>query len=326
MTEIMINNTPELCDIRDAVFNSIYEIAQYDPDVILLTADMGAMGLGKFKKDFSHQFFNVGIAEQNMLNVAAGLALGRKKVFVYGIAPFVTMRCYEQIKAAICDMKLNVHIIGAGAGFTYGSDGPTHHAIHDIACMRILPGMTVFSPSDAETAAASIKYAYDQQGPTYIRLDKGLLPNLLNELDWDVKEGARQIQHGSDVSIFSTGIMSHTAVKVAKKLRNYNVSARVIDVFRLSPLNKEMILDLIQGVHYMITLEEHVYDGGMGSIITELVSDAGCEIRLKRIALANGTSSLYGDRNWLHKRYNIDADTVLNTILSFIESGYKVNI
>ena len=152
----MLNQKDKLSDIdiRDAFFDELYEIAKEDKEVLFLTADMGALSLEKFKRDLPSQYINVGIAEQNMISVAAGLTLGGKKVFVYAIAPFITQRCYEQIKIDLACMRLSVTIIGAGAGIAYNSDGFTHHATQDIAIMRALPGMIILNPADSVTAAA----------------------------------------------------------------------------------------------------------------------------------------------------------------------------
>lgn len=176
-------------DIRDAFFGELYKIASKDKNVVFLTADMGAFALNKFKGDLPKQFINVGVAEQNLISVAAGLALGGKKVFAYSIAAFITYRCYEQIKVDLCQMGLPVTIIGAGPGLTYGSDGPTHHAIYDIAIMRVLPQMTILTPTSPEKAKKAARIAYDSQTPMYIRLAKGKLPTVYGKYrDFSFKE------------------------------------------------------------------------------------------------------------------------------------------
>jgi len=162
-------------DIRDAFFDELYEIASKDKDVLFLTADMGAFGLEKFKRDLPNQFINMGVAEQNTVSVAAGLALGGKKVFIYSIASFISQRCYEQIKIDLCQMKLPVTIIGSGPGLTYGSDGPTHHAVNDVVIMSVLPDMTIITAQSPEEAEKAVRMAYESETPVYIRLAKGKL-------------------------------------------------------------------------------------------------------------------------------------------------------
>ena len=163
-------------DFRDAFFDEICKIASEDKDVMVLTADMGAFGLDKFKDAFPTRYINLGIAEQNMVNVAAGLALGGKKVFIYAIATFATYRCYEQIKLNLCDMGLPVTIIGAGPGISYGWDGPSHLCLYDIPIMQVLPEMTILSPSNVLEARKAARIGYECPTPVYIRLRKGEIP------------------------------------------------------------------------------------------------------------------------------------------------------
>jgi transketolase len=158
--------------MRDSFFDTLYKIARRDPDVMLVDADMGAPSLDKFRRDMPAQFVNVGIAEQNAISVAAGLTLGGKKAFAYAIAPFITLRCYEQIKVNMCSMKIPVACVGVGAGFSYEDSGPTHHTTEDIAIMRALPNMTIFNVSDNIMASACAKIAYEYESPLYVRLDR----------------------------------------------------------------------------------------------------------------------------------------------------------
>ncbi len=165
-----------MIDTRDAFFDELYAIAMEDRNIMFLTADMGAFSLAKFKKDLPEQYINVGVAEQTLVSVAAGLALGGKRVFIYAMAAFITQRCYEQIKIDLCQMRLPVTIIGSGPGLTYGSEGPTHHAINDVAIMKVLPEMMIITPRDPEEAKEAARIAYGRQMPVYIRLAKGKLP------------------------------------------------------------------------------------------------------------------------------------------------------
>jgi len=159
-------------EIRDAFFAELYDFASGDKNVMFLTADVGAWGLQKFKSDLPKQYINVGVAEQNLVSVAAGLALGDKNVFIYSIAAFITQRCYEQIKIDLCQMQLPVTIIGSGPGLTYGSDGPTHHATNDIEIMQVLP-LTIITPQNPEEAKEAAIIGYQRKWPVYIRLGKG---------------------------------------------------------------------------------------------------------------------------------------------------------
>jgi len=306
-------NTLENVDIRDALFDQLYEIASNDNDVIFLTADMGAFSLKKFKSNLPKQYFNVGISEQNLVSISAGLALGGKKVFIYAIAPFITQRCYEQIKVDLCSMDLPVTIIGMGPGLTYSSDGLTHHATQDIAIMRALPGMSILSPSDPSSASRAIVDAYQSNHPVYIRLDKGQWPVLYDQND-RLGNGVVEIEKGNDVLIVSTGVMVHRALNVAKELNSDSMNIGVVDLYSIKPIAEQVLLSIIEKYDKVVTLEEHSIIGGIGSAICEILSDNNIYKPLKRIALADDDTSGYGDRDWMHSYYGLDLNTIVKTI------------
>ncbi len=293
-------------DIRDAFFDALYEIAKQDRDVIFLTADMGAWSLNRFRSDLPDQFINMGIAEQNMVSVAAGLSLSGKKIFIYAIAPFVTQRCFEQIKIDFCAMALPVTIVGAGPGLTYASDGPTHHAIEDVSIMRALPGMTIFSPCDQYSAAAAAMLSYECDGPVYVRIDKGKFPIRYNNTT-KFNQGAISLLEGTDVLIVSTGIMIQRALELADKIKEHGIQMGVIDLFRIKPLNDEFLEAEIKKYKSIITLEEHTLIGGIGSAISELMHDKGIILPLKRVGIPDQYCNKYGSREWMQQYLGIDS-------------------
>ncbi len=307
-------------DIRDAFFDEVYAIASKDHNVMFLTADMGAFSLIRFKADLSSQYINVGVAEQNLVSIAAGLALGGKKVFIYTIASFVTQRCYEQIKIDLCCMRLPVTIIGVGAGITYSSDGPTHHAIQDIAIMRALPEMMILNPSDPVMAAAAARIAYKSHGPVYVRIDKGKLP-LLYDSNEDFSDGLALLKKGRDLTIVTTGVMVHQAYRVADELTKHSVDAGIIDLYRLKPINEELLLAFIEQSNRIITLEEHSIIGGIGSAISEILVDKEKALPMKRIAIADKNCVGYGDREWMHSFYGLDVNSITRSILDWQQTG-----
>lgn len=311
-----IQNKRSDIDIRDAFFDEIYTIASRDPNVIFLTADMSALSLNTFKKNLSSQYINVGVAEQNLVSIAAGLALGGKKVFIYSIAPFVTQRCYEQIKIDLSCMRLPVTIIGSGPGITYSSDGPTHHAIQDIAIMRALPEMTILNPSDLATAVAAARISYKNDGPVYVRIDKGKLP-LLYDNEEDFSDGLASLKKGRDLMIIATGIMVHQAFKVTDELAKHSIDAGIIDLYRIKPINKELLLSIIKKSNRIVTLEEHSIIGGIGSAISEILVDNRKTLPMKRIAIADKNCVGYGDREWMHSFYGLDVNSITKTILGW---------
>lgn len=304
-------------DMRDAFFDELYDIATNDSQLVFLTADMGAFSLAKFKKDLPKQYINVGVAEQNMVSVAAGLALGGKTVFVYTIVPFVTMRCYEQIKVDLCCMNLPVTIIGVGAGFTYGSDGPTHHATQDIAVMRTLPEITILNPSDSVMTRVFAEIAYKNTGPVYIRIEKGKLPLIYDDISIDFSDGITKTRKGSDLSIISTGIMTHKAHEVAEILSRYSISAGVIDLYRIKPLNTKLLLKYITDSKSIVTLEENSVIGGIGSAVAEALSDNACNKPLKRLATPDIHCFELGERELLHACYGLDTDSIVKSIVEW---------
>ncbi len=313
-----IPNTRSDIDIRDAFFNEVYAIALKDPNVIFMTADMGAFSLNAFKKDLSSQYINVGVAEQNLVSIAAGLALGGKKVFIYSIAPFVTQRCYEQIKIDLSCMRLPVTIIGSGPGITYSSDGPTHHAIQDIAIMRALPEMMILNPSDPATATAAARISYKNDSPVYVRIDKGKLP-LLYDSEEDFSNGLALLKKGRDLMIITTGVMVHQAFKVIDELAKHSIDAGIIDLYRIKPINEELLLTFIEQSDRAVTLEEHSIIGGIGSAIGEILVDREKKVLpLKRIAIADKNCERYGDREWMHSFYGLDVNSITKTIIEWV--------
>ena len=307
--------------MRDAFFDEVYALAQQDRNLMFLTADMGAFSLNRFKKDLPEQFVNVGVAEQSMISIAAGLALGGKRVFAYSIAPFATMRCYEQIKIDLCCMQLPVTIVGVGAGYMYGSDGPTHHATQDIAVMRALPEITILNPSDSTLTAACARMAYHNPGPTYVRVEKGKLPLLYEDPQTDFSGGFAQLKHGADVTLNATGIMVHRAHEAAAQLARASIDAGIVDLYRLKPFQAERFLEAMRHAKKIVTLEENSLIGGLGSLVSEVLTDHAQTIPLKRIAAKDSHCYDYGEREWIHTRLGLDVESIVKEIADWCLGG-----
>ncbi len=301
-------------DIRDAFFDRLYDLAAQDRDTLFLTADMGALSLDRFKRDLPRQFINVGICEQSLVSIAAGLSLSGKKVFIYAITSFITQRCYEQIRIDLCGMRLPVVIVGSGPGICYGSDGGTHHAVEDIALMRALPNLSILNPSDPLSASAAALMAHKSANPVYVRLDKGKLPALHREEE-DFSEGLRVLKKGRDVMLISTGVMVHKVFELADELAKHNIDAGIIDLYRIKPINTELLLSYLNEYKKLVTIEEHILAGGIGSAICEIVADHGIAKPVKRIAIPDIPCSQYGDREWMHRYYGLDVQTMVGLIL-----------
>lgn len=304
-------------DMRDAFFDQLYSIISRDRDVILLTDDQGAFGVQRIQEDYRDQYINVGIAEQNLVSVAAGLALGGKKPFIYGIATFMSLRCYEQIKVDLCALNLPVTIIGSGAGYTYSYDGPTHHAVQDVAVMRTLPEMSIYNPSDAVITSRIADIAYHSPGPKYVRIEKGQLPAIYSHTD-TFASGFHVLRPGRDVMIVSTGVMVHKCLRVADALANRSVHAGVLDLYRVKPVDHEALLSALKDSGLLVTVEEHSIVGGVGSLVGEILLDGGLLVPLKRAGLPDRHAYDYGDRDWLHALNGLDEPGLAHRILQWL--------
>ena len=303
-------------DMRDAFIKELYVRARSEPNIIFLSNEYGAPSLDEFRRDLPKQFINAGISEQNLISVAAGLALGGKKVYVYSIASFITLRCYEQLKIDLCSMNLPVTIIGVGPCYAYSVDGPTHHATEDIAIMRALANMCIYSPPDSNMAAALVDVSLQSTTPIYCRLDKGKYP-LLYKRNEDLSAGFTVLKEGEDVCIIATGMMVHRAVEIAEELNKYSIKAQVIDVYRLKPIDTRNILRVVRRAKKVITIEEHTIRGGLGSIIAEVLTDANVFLPFKRVAIPDDLLYTYGTRENIHRELGLDRGGVVKTILGW---------
>ncbi len=306
--------------MRDAFFEALYCLAQKDKNLILITSDTGAICHDKFKKELSGQYINIGIAEQNMVGVAAGLAMSGKIIFIYAIIPFVTMRSYEQIRVDLCCMNLPVTIVGIGAGFDYSTLGPTHHGTEDIALMRSLPEMTIYSPSDSVMADLIARIAYVQPGSKYIRLDRQGIPLIYKDNnDIDISAGFCRLKQGSDLYIIATGRMVYNALQIARKLSAQSISTGVIDLFRIKPLNVSGIWPIIKDVSRVVTLEEHFVTGGIGSVISEIAATRKSGFAFKPFGIPDQFCRKYGTRDCLQRLNKIDVGSVTESIKKWIK-------
>lgn len=303
---------------RDAFWKRIYELAKTDRRIVVVSEDMGAPALDDFRLDLPAQFVNVGIAEQNGLLVAGGLALEGKRPFVYAIAPFVGLRCLEQIRVTNSIMHIPVTIVGVGAGFGYEDSGPTHHLTEDIAVMRAFPDIDIFTPADGMTAAATAELACKGPAATrYVRLDRQPMPELYtNTKAPDFDRGFAVLREGADGCILATGIMTHTALQVAKRLAARKKQYSVVDVFRL-PANEPELVRVLDGCRHIVTIEEHFLPGGFGSYILEMLNDNRLAVPVQRIGLpmSKGYCYVYGGRNLIHRYYGVETDQVVKAVV-----------
>ena len=300
--------------MRDAFFNALYEIAKQDKNVIIITADNGAPTLDQFSQNLPNQFFTVGIAEQQMIGMACGMAVEGKKVYTYAIAPFVTTRVHEFNKLCLGAMNLPIVNLGVGAGYAYDIMGPTHHTVEDMAIMRSIPNMKVHSPADSSTAASLAQISYDDPSPQYIRFDRTGIPDLYSNKKVDFKNGLIQVKDGEDLCIIATGIMVHQALEVASELQQEGIKAGVIDLHRIKPITKDLLMKHIQGYLQIVTIEEHLLAGGMGSAIAEIFADEGITTPLLRIGQNDKFVFELGGRQEIWKAHGLDVAGILKQI------------
>ena len=306
-------------DVRDAFFDQVYELARNDADLVFITADADAFSLRRFKKDFPERFINVGVAEQTMVLLAAGLAMCGKNVFIYSIIPFITQRALEHIKVNICSMNLPVTIVGCGAGLSFGFDGPTHHATQDISAMKSIPGIKILSPSDARSSMLSAIDGYNSKQPVYIRLDKGKYREIYSESN-GVSDGFIVASPVQKCNIISTGFMTDRAINVKQKLSEVGIEIGVIDVYRIKPMNINGILDLLSNTDKLFIIEEHSIIGGLSSSISDMIIDSQINksLSVTKIALPDKQIFEYGDRDWLHDLYGMSEERIYKNILEGI--------
>lgn len=312
--------TQFIMGMRDAFFDALYEIFLKDKNAVFISADNGAPTLDKYWETLPNQCFNVGIAEQQLIGMACGMAIEGRKVYTYAIAPFVTLRCYEQNKIDVCAMNLPIVNLGVGAGYAYDIMGPTHHTTEDISIMRALPNLVIHSPADAATAAALAKISYESSSPQYIRFDRAGIPELYSDRNVNFEDGLILTKEGKDLYIIATGVMVHEAVQVANNLEERRVKAGVIDLCRLKPINEELLLTYLQGVGRVVTLEEHRLPGGMGSAIAEIFIDRG--IHTPTLRIGQGDRFVYdlGGRQAIWEKYGLDAASVTAKIARWMGS------
>jgi transketolase len=304
-------------DMRDAFFDKFNELAKSDPNLILLTADHGAFSLNWLKDNLPHQYYNVGISEQNMISHSAGLALGGKKVFAYSIANFISLRVLEQVSVDLSQMNLPVTLVGVGAGFTYSTDGPTHQGLQDVAAMSSIPNLMILNSSDPVSTRAFAKLGYSEQGPKYIRIEKGVLPALYPELH-DFKPGVFSLRSGVDITIIATGIMVHRALEVADLLEQNSVKVGVIDLYRLKPINVSELLKSLEGSKRVVTLEEHTLSGGMGSIVLTALMEHQFWVPVLRLGIKDQHCYYYSNnREYVLENYNLGKKQIVETLMKW---------
>lgn len=294
---------------REAYGEALIELAKENPNIVVLEADLAKSTTTiKFKKEFPERFFDCGVAEQNMMALAAGLATTGKTCFTGSFAMFATGRAFEQVRNQIGYTRLNVKVCPTHAGITVGADGASHQTIEDIALMRVIPGMTVIVPADFYEAKAAIKTAAAVDGPVFVRLGRATLPMIYDESYVFEVGKAHVLREGSDVSILATGIMVASSLSAADELAGQGISAEVINVSTIKPLDKDTIIKSASKTKKIVVAEEHSTIGGLGSAVSELLSEE-YPVRIAKVGIKDqfGRS---GEPDELLKLYGLTSEDV----------------
>lgn len=301
--------------MRNTYLRELYSIAEKDKNVLSLVSDNGLIVYDDFRKNLPDQYFNFGISEGHMIIAAAGMASCGKIPFAYTIGSFLAFRSYEFIRLDVCLQKLNVKIVGIGAGVTYGYLGPTHHSTEDIAVLRCLPNLTLLSPATPRETRALVRYAYEVDGPVYIRLGNNLPDELYAEREVVVPGKANIIRPGEDIVIFATGEILYQVMEAAELLSQQGIEAEVISVHTLKPFDKEIVFEKAQKYHLIYSVEEHSVAGGLGSMIAEVLAESDCSAKLTRIGFEECFAKGYGTRQQVLSANGLDAKSIYEKIM-----------
>ena len=297
--------------MRNSFINGLDRLADKDPNIFLMVGDLGHGVVDGFAEHHPDRFINAGISEQNMTSAAAGLAMEGYTVYTYSIGNFSTLRCLEQIRNDVCYHGANVKIVVVGGGLAYGQLGMSHHATEDIAVMRALPGMRVFSPSDPQEALAVLREVNSVNGPCYVRLGKGGEKDLSEDGEIADVYQARRLRSGKPVSILATGTIVREAMEAAELLVAQGISASVYSFPCVKPLDEKTIVACASESGLVVTLEEHNVLGGFGGAVAEAMSGIqGTHAPLLRLGLKDVYASVVGDQAYLRRYYQLDSKSV----------------
>ena len=311
--------------MRTAFIKALNELADTDPRVCLVVGDLGYSVIEDFANKHPDQFVNAGVAEQNMIGLAVGMALSGKVVFTYSIGNFGTLRCLEQIRNDACYHRANVKVVAVGGGLAYGNLGVTHHASEDVAILRALPNMTVVAPGDPIEAQLATRALVALDGPAYLRLGKAGEP-VVHTTEPAFELGrAIEMREGSDLTLIASGGMLATSDKIAAQLAAKGVSVRLLSMHTIKPIDREAVLRAATETRFVFTLEEHSVDGGLGGAVAEVMAELeGPHAALKRIGLRPQFNQVVGDQNYLKSLHGLDEKGIMKTIQPIISRSYRL--
>lgn len=304
---------PQTQSLRGKYGETLARLGQKNENIVVLDADLScSTKTSVFAKKFPHRFFNMGVAEQDMVCTAAGLAIGGKIPFTSTFAIFQTGRAWEQIRQAICYPNLNVKLVATHGGITVGEDGASHHCVEDIALMRVLPNMTIIVPADANETEKAIEAAVEHQGPVYIRLARSDFP-LLFDKNYPFQIGrAQQLTEGTDVAVFAIGLMVAHALEAAQTLNEQGIKVSVFNMSTIKPLDAETVIRAAKTCGAIVAVEEHSIIGGLGSAVAEVLSE-NHPVPLVRVGM-NDCYAVSGSPKLLLERFGLTASHIVKAV------------
>jgi len=305
----------ELFDCRKAFASTLIELAVGDPRIVVVVNDsLGSSDLGDFKKQFPYRTINVGIAEQTMVGVAAGLSTTGRVPFVSGAACFLTGRATEQLKVDVAYSRNNVKIIGHAPGMAYGELGPTHHSIEDLSWLRAMPGMTIVVPADPAETGAALRWAAAYDGPVYMRVSRMKVPAIFDDSYVFTPGKGRVVRDGGDVTLISNGVVLNRALAAADRLSARGVSAQVVSMPTVKPLDEPLVLECAERTGRLVTVEEALVSGGLGAAVASLVVQHK-PVPMRIIGVPD-TLAPTGSEAWLLDHFGMSAAAIADAITS----------
>jgi transketolase len=307
--------------VRRSFVRTLVELAAADPRLLLLTGDLGYNALEPFMERFPDRFFNVGVAEQNMVGMATGLADAGFIPFCYSIVTFASLRPYEFIRNGPVLHRLPVRIVGIGGGFDYGPQGTTHHGLEDLAVMRVQPGMTVIAPADHEQLACALRSAWDFPGPMYIRLGKDdtlTIPGLEGRFELG---RAQRLRDGADCALIATGPVAVEAVGAADLLAARGIRATVLVIASIQPAPVDELAGVLASVPVALTVEAHYVVGGLGSLVAEIAAERALGCRVLRCGVRQPPDGRSGSQAYMHRTHGLSREALVETALRALSAG-----
>jgi transketolase len=305
--------------MRSTFFQILYELSQKKNDIFILTADLGFKLFDDFKSKCSERFYDIGVAESNMIGIASGLSLSGKNVYCYSIIPFLVMRAFEQIRIDIAYHNLNVKLVGVGGGFTYGLEGFTHFGLEDLALMRSLPNMTVVVPADPKEAEQLARISYEYPFPLYIRLGRTGEPFIHENIPNFQIGKAIILKKGRNIALFAIGNMVYVAKQIVNMLQNRDIHATLVNMHTLKPFDAETVTQIASTHEAIFSLEEHNINAGLGSAIAEVLSETKYNILFRRFGIPNRLENYIGRAEHLREKYGLTPEKIYEKILHEIK-------